>query len=175
MAKTPTKNLTVRRKLVKRHDETKREEYGVAQRGFLVCRRCHNIKFKKSWHAPEGVLLRQTKHSRGGVDLTICPACRMIEDGVFEGELRVENVPSKYERELVNLITGFGLRARRRNAQARIIDIRKMGNGMFITTTENQLAVRLAKKIKDVFNKVEIKTSYSKEPDEVVRVKAHFL
>ncbi len=58
--------------------------------------------------------------------------------------------------------------------------LKKTKIGLEITTTENQLAVKLAKKIKDTFKpacagrKVDMKISYSPAPSDVAYVKIVF-
>jgi hypothetical protein len=75
----------------------------------------------------------------------------------------------------MHLVAAFNARAQRRDPQDRIIDIEQVKGGYRITTTEDQLAVRIAKKIKGVFNKVNLHISYSREPYEVARINVKFL
>lgn len=157
------------RKAVMRHDQ-----YGKAGKGIAVCRRCHATLFRKEWHHPEAKI-KVGKHGKGDVHLDLCPACKMIEEGLYEGEIRIKNVPPKYRMEVVNLISAFGRRAMKRDIEDRVIEIKKQGSGGFVvTTTENQMAVQLAKKINKVFGNTELKISYSKEPYEVSRTEVIF-
>jgi len=155
---------------------SKRNQYRRPRKGVAVCKKCHNVLFRKEWHRPgvqlsDQILLARKK----GVHFEVCPACTMIQKKLYEGEIIISNMPARYEVELINLITLFGERARNRDPQDRVSDIKKRVGGYRITTTENQLAVKLAKKIKSVFNKVKIKISQSKEPFEVSRIKVNFL
>ena len=52
----------------------------------------------------------------------------------------------------------------------RLIDIKKSGKMLTITTTENQLALKLAKKIKEVFKKVDMATKFAKESHDDVLI-----
>lgn len=104
------------------------------------------------------------------INFALCPADTMTSQGLYEGEITIEKVPRQYHVELLNLIKGFGSRAYTRDCQDRIIDIKKKGNNFVVTTTENQLAQKLAKKIKQVFNKVDLTISHSREPYEVERI-----
>ena len=95
----------------------------------------------------------------------------MIKNKQYEGEVIIKNVPEKYEVELINLIVSYNERAQKRDPQDRVITVEKYKEGYRFTTTENQLAVRLAKKIQSTFGKsrVDMHVSYSAEPYEVDR------
>jgi len=156
-------------KQIARHDE-----YGKDKKGIEVCKVCWNVYFKKQWHHPN-IKLYEKKELKGKkLHFVICPADKMTAKGFYEGEIQIQDVPGKYEVQLLNLITNFAERAKKRDPQDRIIEIKKIKNGFRIITTENQLAVRLAKKIKGVFNKVDLRISYASEPHEVVQVRVIF-
>lgn len=94
----------------------------------------------------------------------------MIKNRQFEGKITVENVPVGTYGKLVDLIKSFCRRACEIDPMDRLIEIGKTGKGMAITTTENQLAVKLAKKIRQVF-KGDVKISHSPSPSDVIYVK----
>ena len=162
-------------KLPQRNKEGKHDQYWSSGKGVAVCPECHNTLYKKEWHHPLGTTLEQAKFAKKGISFKICPACKMIKDHVYEGEIKITNVPAKFDVELVRLLTSYNARAQKNDPQDRIIEIKKQKRGYWITTTENQLAVTLAKKIKRVFNKVDVKISYSREPYEVGRITVNFL
>ncbi|OHA84960.1 MAG: hypothetical protein A2408_02775 [Candidatus Yonathbacteria bacterium RIFOXYC1_FULL_52_10] len=93
---------------------------------------------------------------------------------MFEGELVLRNLPAAIEEEVLRLVRGFGARALRRDSQHRIIAIEHLKGVWRITTTENQLAIRLAKKIRDTFKRATLAISHSREPFEVGRVNMVF-
>jgi NMD protein affecting ribosome stability and mRNA decay len=157
-------------KVPKSKTEQRHDEYGKAHKGFTVCRRCRNIFFKKEWHRPDNAVIRQARRDGKDVHYSLCPACTMIENHTYEGELLIKNLPPSHARELLFLIRAFGKRATLKDPQDRIIAVTKSRNGCRITTTENQLAVRLAKKIRDAFRASKIHISYSREPYEIDRV-----
>ena len=66
--------------------------------------------------------------------------------------------------ELSNLVYSYGRKAFERDPQDRLVAVTQRGSAMEVTTTNNQQAVRLAKKIRDVFSKVTLAFSYSEEP-----------
>lgn len=163
-------------KLPERHKEPQHDEYGQARKEITMCRRCHGILIKNVWRPagfqwPKNMRLPHTK-----TKLILCPACKMIESNLYEGELLILDVPEKEKTELLRLISAFSDRARMHDHQDRIIDLKKRGNGFRVTTTENQLAVKLGKKIRDTFKKdrVRYSVSYSQEPYEVARVRLEF-
>lgn len=152
-------------------------EYGGrARRGIAVCSSCGNVYYRKEWHARSAAhgMLSRARREGGSVTRVLCPACSLVGSRLFEGEIILRNLPSTIEEEVLRLVRGFAKRALRRDPQHRIIAVEHLKNAWRITTTENQLAVRLAKKIRDTFNRVAIKISYSREPFEVGRVNVAF-
>ena len=152
---------------------TEEHEIPKGKLGLTICEICRATYYKKSW-----------RHNLGGyknfredlpVHFTVCPACRMIKNHQFEGRIIIENIPVKILSDLNHLAETFCKRAYLRDSQHRLIGIKKTKAGLEITVTENQLAVKLAKKIKDVFKKIAMKISYSPKPSDVVYFKLTFL
>ena len=162
-------------KLPQRNRAAEGEEYGRERKGIAVCLKCRNVHFKKKWHASLEDLRKHAKDKILAVTRKeTCPACAMIKGHLYEGEVFVEGFPARFHTDLLNLINNFGERATSQDPQDRIIKIEKNAKGFRITTTENQLADRLAKKIKDAFNTVKIHFSHSKEPYEFDQVHVVF-
>lgn len=172
MSKIYKKPSTVR--LPKQKQELRRSEFVKAKKGIGVCKVCFNVYTKKQWRSADKKFDELKKGREEGVYMTICPACKMIKNGLYEGEIKVQNIPDKLFAELVHLAANFGERAKKRDPQDRIIGIEKRGKGLRITTTENQLAVKLAKKIHSVFRTERPKISYTPEPQEVVHIVVAF-
>ncbi|MBI2120733.1 MAG: hypothetical protein HYT94_03880 [Parcubacteria group bacterium] len=155
--------------------EDKNEAYWREHAGVTKCPKCGNVHFKKRWYASEADLAHRLKKKKLEItERKFCQACTMVKEHMFEGEVFVEGFSSKQKNELLNLIKNFGERATERDPQDRIIKIEKTEKGYRITTTENQLAGKLAKKIKDVFKKVDVRISHAPEPAEVSRVRVAF-
>jgi len=148
---------------------TEFEEFGLAMAGRAVCSGCGSFYFEKSWHHPS-----RDKSKIYGAPFIMCPACRMIKDRVFEGELIIENVPEKSFGELEKLIRAYSARAFEEDCQHRLIDLLGYEDSIVATTTENQLANKLAKKIKDAFNRVDIKITNARAPSDFNLVKIVF-
>lgn len=161
-------------KLPQQGREAEHEEFGREHKGPIECPRCRNVHFKKMWHTPGS----SPKHAEGEVAAPareeLCPACKMVKEHLFEGELFVEGVPAEHKTELLNLVHNVGKHATEIDPQHRIIDIEETDKGLRVTTTENQLADRLAKKIQETFKAVDVHLSHSKEPYEVDRVHVVF-
>ena len=138
----------------------------------VICEKCDAVYYKKSWHRN----LRDYKDLKEnlGVKFSLCPACEMIKNRQFEGEIIIKNIPVKIKSDLINLAKTFSKRAFERDPMDRLIDIKETKDGLRITTTENQLAVKLAKKIKETFKKAELKITYSPAPSDVVYIRLVF-
>ena len=148
------------------------EEWGDEPGGILTCPACGNVHYEKKWHhvsdIPRNHLIKAQRRTR------ICPACKMIRAHTFEGEIFIENFPVVYKEELFALINAFGKRASEMDPQDRIIIVEKKQKRYWVATTENQLAVKLAKKIRHVFHAPALEVSYLPEPAEVVRINIPF-
>lgn len=161
-------------KLPQQNRDAKHEQYGRELGGIIECPDCHAVHYRKRWYASRQDLTHLKKDKSKIAKKHLCPACTMIHEHEFEGELLVEKVPVQYRENLINLIKNYGSRERRKDAQHRIIGIEEIKNGYRVTTSENQLVDRLAKKIKEVLNSVDVHISHSREPYEVDRVRVIF-
>lgn len=142
---------------------------------YQTCRICKAVNFNKSWHHGERVNLDELKRHRFRW-VTRCPACRMIESGRSEGLIALTNIPARSSRELLRLIKDYTDRAYEKDCQDRLIKVVKQDPHSWIaTTTDNQLANRLAQKIGEAFDHVNVEPSYSPEPSEKVRIAVDFL
>ena len=162
-------------KLPQRNGEPAHDQYGQEQKGAVKCPRCGNVHFKRRWYGSLGDIPTRQKGDavrRESPKITkreLCPACKIANEHLFEGELTVEKVPAKYRVELLRLLRNLGVRARKKDPQDRIIAIERKPGNYRVTTTENQLAVRMAKKIKEVFAPVDLKISFSRDPYKTAR------
>ena len=185
----------IKGKFSQRLPKSKREEaeFGPGKKDILVCKKCGAFYWYKSWHHrlsdyPE---LKQSKR----VKFVLCPACQMILEKKYEGEIILKAVPERFKKNIRILAKNYGERALRKDPMDRIISIkekkvrratvarkreavsRKEIEGtrdIIILTTENQLAVRLAKKINRVFGgKLSSSISHSHQED-VVRITITF-
>lgn len=145
-------------------------EFGKGKKDIIICPKCESVYFYKSWHHH----LKDYPHLSENKELrfVLCPACRMIASKKYEGEVIIENPPSHLKEVLINTIKNVGKIAFERDPQDRIISISPQGSSIRVITTENQLAARIAKKIKKAF-KSKIKIQYSKS-ESIARARVIF-
>ena len=167
--KTPNVSRGLKNKL-----ELQGNEYGKAEKGVIICEVCHDVFFKKGWHKPGSTPLQQVTLSGKGVHFALCPACKMKKGNLFGGKISIKNIPKETREELFNLISGFGRRAELRNPQDRIMNIKTEGGNFVVTTNNDQLAVKIGRKINDTFHKTDKKVVFSSEPQEVGYVEITF-
>lgn len=153
----------------------RREEHEIpkGKAGIVFCKDCGAVYYKKSWRHN----LRDYKNLKNNspVNFVFCPACEMIKNNQFEGRIIIENIPEKNLEDLGRLIESFCHRAYLRDPLDRLIKVKKPKAGVLeITTTENQLAAKLAKKIKEVFKKITEQISYSASPGDTVYIRMKF-
>jgi len=159
-----------------RNRKAQREEYWRERAGIVICPSCGNVHYKKRWwHNDDQGLRKLVVLDYRKAAHTRCPACAMVGKHLYEGELMVEDIPSKFRKDLAQLLKHFGKTATEIDPQDRIIAVERKGGTWRITTTENQLADRLAKKIRESLKKhAHVHISHSKEPYEVDRVRVTF-
>ena len=111
----------------------------------LVCPICNAYYYLKSWHwaAPKnGSLI-------GGEML--CPADAMIKNNTFEGKIIISGLPQQYKQEILNTVKNMDKTAQSKDAMDRVIKVTDEKGVITITTTENQLADKIAKKVEAVY------------------------
>lgn len=148
-------------------------EFDSGKKGIAICGECDAAYYKKFWH--QSLLNLKSAKEDAPVNCVLCPACKMIKNGQFEGRITISGAPQNSMAELLNLIRGFGERARIADPMDRVIEAKKNKDSIIVTTTENQLANKLAKKIQSTFNKVKSKTTFSKDPSDFVDIRVEFL
>lgn len=180
-----------------RRPRSKKEEaeFGRGRKEYLLCSECGSWYFHKSWHTN---IEEDTRHFFVGeenIQTVVCPPCRWRHDKQFEGELVLENIPQIFRESVHNLIRNYDTREQARDPMDRILHIEESNIGrpsgaqkrgavsrksleripiIRILTSENQMAVQLAKKISETFGgKLKPKITYSHEED-IVRVKVTF-
>lgn len=157
--------------------KTDKREFAAGEKGVIVCSQCQSVYYQKAWrHNKNSKFFARGEAVSGGKNqkskLRLCPACQMIKNKTFEGQLTIVNFPAEQKEELKNLIKNFCQRAFSRDPMDRLIGVKEVAENLVATTTENQMTVKLAKKIKEVFrqNKIQLKISYSAAPGDTVYV-----
>jgi NMD protein affecting ribosome stability and mRNA decay len=119
-----------------------RQEFGRGRPGITLCDMCGAAYFKKRWY--HGLEKLHPTNQKLPVSFIVCPACTQIKNKQFEGRIVLKNVPRKLEREVFGFVEAYGRRAWDRDPMDRVIAAKKTEEGMVITTTENQLANKIA-------------------------------
>lgn len=150
------------------------EEEFSAHKGVVLCKNCGAAYYKKSWkHGIENIKTSSEK-SDPAVTFKLCPACQMIKNKQYEGRITVKNLPEHYAGELGGLVEGFCRRAYERDPMHRLIKMEKSASGLVITTTENELANKLAHRIKNSFKSVKSRTKFAGDPSDVAEITIEF-
>lgn len=126
-------------------------EFGPGRKEIVFCSGCGIVYYHKAWHHA----FEDWRHfdEDKPVKFVLCPACRMIQDKKFEGELIISGINKKeLKDEIIGALRSGGELAFRRDPLDRVIGIEDKKNQLIIRTTENQLAVRLGKKIRQTFH-----------------------
>lgn len=148
------------------------QEFGPGRKDFVLCPVGGEAYFKKSWHASlsESPNLSESK----GIQYRLCPFHQMVKNKQFEGEIIIENVPDKNRDELVRLIERGGEHATRSDPMDRIIRIEAKKGTIRVETSENQMAQKIANKIRSRFSKTRRRVSRGKGNSDVVRIRISF-
>ena len=83
------------------------QEFGRGKISIVICPECNLVYYKKSWHHRLEDCKQLSQDKR--IKFIICPACRMIRDGTYEGKVSIKRpVQENVERDLLNLIKNVG-------------------------------------------------------------------
>ncbi|MEX2052917.1 MAG: hypothetical protein WD898_01680, partial [Candidatus Paceibacterota bacterium] len=127
------------------------QEFGLAPKEFIICSECNSVFFDKSWHHRLDDDIEHLNPDKK-VEFKTCPACQMKKDKVFEGQLVIilEENPGAAE-EIMRVVKNSEEQAKEKDPMDRILWTEKQGKEIRIFTSENQLAVRMAKKLDSAF------------------------
>ena len=153
-------------------ERTEAHEFKGALAGLVICSACGAVYHKKSWRA--GLEKLKLPERDYPVKFALCPACRMIKSGQYEGRVTVKNVPLKERDLLVHLVEAYCRRAQDRDPMDRLIKIGGRGDSLEILLTENQLANKLAKKIKTPLTKSAPGFPHAAAPGDVITITVTF-
>lgn len=152
-----------------------KEMFGGAKKGLVICETCNIFYYKKSWHHDADTFIAVRANKDIPVHFATCPACALIKGRQCLGVITVKNVPAAQKTDLLNLIKGYCERAFDRDPLERLISVTSTGSSVIAKTTNNQLAQRLGRKIKEAFNKVKLSMAYLRQPGDVANVTIEFL
>lgn len=152
---------------------TEWREHPKGKGGIVFCKTCNSVYFKKAWH--HNLRYHKSLNEDTPVSFAECPACLAIKNNQFEGRIIITKVPKQAAEHLENLVHAFTHRSFQKDPLDRLIAVKKTNDSMEVTVTENQLAVKLAKKIESVFKKAVKRISYSQsKKDKAVDIAVEF-
>jgi NMD protein affecting ribosome stability and mRNA decay len=138
-------------------------------KGAVMCSDCGAVFWKKLWrHSLELARAAAGKVEKRSIIFRICPACDMARKKLFEGEITLLNLPGEIAAAARRIAENTGLEAYRRDPLDRILAIVESPGILRITTSENQLAQKIAKKLKSVFH-VDYNPKFSRE-ESLIRI-----
>lgn len=131
------------------------------------CGVCGAVFFDGHWHRLKSRAPLVWAKREGKVLLGTCEACRIEREAHgpvgAAGEVRIGAVPEPLRRDVLRTIANVGRVAVSRDPEERIISIDEVGRGYLVTTTENQLAVRIGKKLDSAWKGGKLLIRYSEE------------
>lgn len=153
---------------------TERQEFGLAKKDYLICKTCQAAYYDKSWHhdLSGDRHLKEKNIDKKKINFVLCPACQMIKNKQYEGLITIYNTPEKIKEEMIHLIKNMGNTAYEMDPLNRVSKIKESKNIIEVWTTENQLAKKIARKVRSTFPKQlsKEKISFSSDESDVIRV-----
>lgn len=146
-------------------------------RGPALCTACRMFFDRRTWKTPTEELWRKImRWEKGKIKISLCPSCKTIKEHLFGGEIEILRIPSEFMFNLIRLIHRFTEKAEAHSQEQRLIAVEGDRRRLRVTTTENQLAGRLAKKIMESFkNHAALEIVFSREPHEKQYARLTFL
>jgi len=146
------------------------QEFGPGKKGFVICPDCNAAYYDKSWHhGLEGAVKDQLPEEFADHDATFetCPTCQMKKDGVYEGEviIKLGRPAEEYKGEILKAIRNSNEQAQDRDVMDEVLKIDDRGSEIHVYTSENQLAVKIGKKLDSAFKGGRLEIKYSKGED----------
>lgn len=148
------------------------EEFGPGKSEFTVCPEGGEVYSRKHWYHSFDTIGGITEKKK--IAFRLCPFHLMVKNKQYEGELIIEGIPVKYRRELIRLIEKSGERGYRADPMDRIIKMEAKKETIRVELSENQLAQKIANKIRDRFKKTTREVHRGKGTSDVVSIKIFF-
>lgn len=155
-------------------DRREKQEFGAGKKEYAICKTCQSAYYDKSWHESlaDYKHLKEKNIDKKLIKFILCPACEMIKNKQYEGRIIISDVSEKIKGELINLVKNIGETARSIDPMDRVSKVKETKQNVEIWTTENQLAKKIANKLKATFpNQLGKKQiSFSGEGSDVVEI-----
>lgn len=151
-----------------------KQEFGAGRKEYIICKNCQAAYYDKCWHSSLADFkhLKEKNIDKKRIKFVLCPACQMDKNKQYEGIIFIYNVPDNITTQIINLVKNMDKTARRIDPMDRVLKIKTIKNLIEIWTSENQLAKKIANKIKATFpgQLGDKKIKFSGEGSDVVRV-----
>lgn len=138
-----------------------------------ICEKCRAVYENRRW-ITEKAAREATNHKRWGpAKLTICPACKQIEEGITGGYVSLSGAFfDSHKEEIKHLLTTEERRGMEDNPLSRIMNWREEKDGsLTVETTTEHLAQRFGHALEKAF-KGKVKYDFSHE-NKLARVAWH--
>ena len=131
---------------------------------YTMCPMCHNVKYKKQWHAAGSKVALLAHGRRAHTEVRRCPACEMKLEGLYNAVVIIHNVPKHLAYTIESLITNEAKNATYHNPQNRVLEIIELVDGYEVHTTTPKVARAISDKLKSVFSKSEVVSYVQVQP-----------
>lgn len=149
----------------RQHGNKYEQEFGPGKTDIIICPECQSVYYEKSWHHSLNNYEQLSEDKN--IDFELCPACEMGKNKQFEGFVVFKNVPPDIKEDLLRTIHNIEGRAFSRDPMDRVLKIEEDGKDIEVYTSENQLAISIAKQVasafKGAFKESEIKFSHMED------------
>ena len=128
------------------HSRRELEEFGPGKSGIILCSEGDAAYYQKAWHH-DLEKYRELSEEKS-VTFKLCPFHELKKSRRWEGEVRLIDIPEEFRSDILRAAENVSNEARRRDPMHGILDIQKRRNAISIYTSENQLAQKIAKRIR---------------------------
>jgi len=140
----------IKGKTIKEIRSQRQKERSKENKSYLYCRKCGAVFIDKVWK------MIDKKEIPKIIKKTLCPACQMIQNKNYEGEIKIEflkEIDEESKREIENIVKNISEIDYTYNVLSQLAEFKKFKNYWEIFTTNNQLAKRIAQKIQKILSK----------------------
>jgi NMD protein affecting ribosome stability and mRNA decay len=136
-------------------------------RQLALCTQCGDIHYKGFWYASDSHFAQMIDEEKDFVSHHQCPACEMQNKGSYAGVLRVKDVPEDMLVPVFSVIRKTVEQDSEENPQHRVLEVSAESDGYTLKTTSARMVRRIGRKILDMYEACEAKSTYKKEPKQL--------
>jgi NMD protein affecting ribosome stability and mRNA decay len=116
-----------------------------------ACTECKALYQRRHWFFDADAYMRETMQPT--TRMVLCPACQKIRDRYAEGQvtLRTSSFLVAHKDEVLRLVHNEEERAKGINPLERIVELKESDNEIIVTTTNEKLAQRIGRALKQSF------------------------